>query len=206
MNETQVVAALLQFYKRQGMDLHYVLDDPVFASLSLQGKVDAIKAHAREIVDGTSPGYSPLDRKMLVSRALRMGLQGGLAGATAGAALSAATRGFKYSPIVIGGLTGLGAGLTSGFLERKNEVDAKKSIRNQLQAVASNPTDANALGALSIRGITARQSGPAQEAYAILRDRANESISADALRSRIGHHMDMVEAARRGPRPPMIAN
>lgn len=206
MNETQVVAALLQFYKSQGVDLHYVLDDPVFASLSLQGKVAAIKAHAKEIVDGTSPGYSPLDRKMLISRAMRMGVQGGLAGATAGAALSAATRGFKYAPVVIGGLTGLGAGIASGFLERKQEINAKKSIRNQLQAVASNPTDANALGALSIRGIHTRQSGPAEEAYAILRDRANASIAPDALRARIGAHMDMVEAARRGPRPPMIAN
>ena len=197
MNESQVVAALLQFYKRQGMDLHYVLDDPVFDRLSLQAKVAAIKAHAQEIVDGTTPGFSRLDRSALLMRAGRLGVQGALTGAVAGASLGAVARGVRpYMPAAIGAVTGLAAGVANSLLERRQGVAAKQAVRNQLQAVATDPSDSNALGALSIRGIHGKRTAHFDEAYQTLREFANRSVSPDAIAGRIEQHAQMIEAAQ----------
>lgn len=191
MNETLVISSLLQFYKNQGMDLHYVLDDPVFNSLPLQGKVNAIKAHAQEIVDGTSPGYSRLDKKNLLTRTLTRGAQGALSGAAAGAAVGAFAKGFKYAPIAIGAVTGLSAGLASAKIQQSQEASAKNAVLAQLARVAKDPTDVNAIGVLSTKGVHHLQSQAKDEAYQLLRERSQSILSEDRLAKRIQHHMDM---------------
>lgn len=198
MNETQVVGALIEFYRRQGIDLHNVLDDPVFQKgLSLEGKIQALKAHAAEIVAGTHPGFSPGERQTLAMRALRLGAQGAFAGSAAGAALGAVAKGVHPAmPALLGGITGLTAGLASGVIEARQSMQQRKAVRGQLEQLAEDPSDANAVGALSIRGAYALQNPLRDEAYKTLRDFASSSVSPDKIDRTVRGHIDLVQAAR----------
>lgn len=197
MNESQVVAALLQFYKRQGIDLHYVLDDPVFDKLPLQAKIEAIKTHAAEIVEGTRPGIGKAERGSILTRALTLGAKGGVTGAALGASLGAVARGAKpYMPAAIGAVSGFAAGVANGLLEARQSVAAKRAVRDQLHAVSQDPSDTNALGALSIRGIHARQSANMDEVYALLRGAAERGAKAETIAPIIERNILLEQAAR----------
>ena len=194
MNETQVVAALLQYYKGQGMDLHYVLDDPVFSKLSLRGKIDSIKAHAQEIVEGTSPGFNKIDRNALVRRAGLMAATGALNGAMVGASLGALAKTSPFFPAVFGAATGLGMGGISAMIERRDSVNRKHAIIDQLQRVANDPTDGNAVGALSAGGVYGMQSASKHEAYTALRNVAHTMTSQHTLSDKLRAHFERVQA------------
>lgn len=197
MNESQVVAALLQFYKRQGIDLHYVLDDPVFDKLPLQAKVEAIKTHAAEIVEGTHPGLGKAERGSILTRALTLGAKGGMTGAALGASLGAVARGAKpYMPATIGAVSGFTAGVANGLLEARQNIAAKRAVRNQLQAVSQDPSDSNALGALSIRGIHNRQNANMAEIYALLRGAAESGAKPTTIAPIIERNILLEQAAR----------
>ena len=194
MNETQVVAALLQYYKGQGMDLHYVLDDPVFSKLSLRGKIDSIKAHAQEIVEGTSPGFNKIDRLALVRRAGLLGATGAMNGAMVGASLGALAKTSPFFPAVFGAVTGLGMGGVSALIEQRESVNRKHAVIDQLQRVVNEPTDGNAVGALSAGGVYGMQAASKHEAYAALRNIAHDMTGQHSLTDKIKTHFERVNA------------
>ena len=195
MNESQVLSSLIEFYRQQGVDLHHVLDDPVFQSLKLQEKVNALKEHAAEIVAGTHPGFNKSDRQLLAARALRYGLQGGIAGATAGAALGAVARGAKpYIPALLGAVTGISAGLAGGLIESRQNAAQRKAVYAQLRALSKSPTDANAIGVLSTKGVYGLQNTLRQEAYAALRENAANAVSQDRIRNTIERHLSLLNS------------
>ena len=61
-----------------------------------------------------------------------------------------------YRAPVLGALTMAGAGALSTFLRNQPEVQKRKALKAQLEATAGNPSDTNAVGALSIQGIHSR--------------------------------------------------
>lgn len=198
MNEAQIVAALLQFYKQQGVDMHYVLDDPVFSKLPLVTKIEAIKKHAAEIVAGTSPGLGRAETGALLTRALRLGVQGALTGAAVGAGMSASTAFMTAKKGAgFGAVTGLVAGLGSGALGAYQQFADKRAIRDQLEATAKNPTDSNVLGALSIGAINQRRVISRDEILDAVRGATESAVSPDRIGQVLQFNAYHTEAAQR---------
>lgn len=196
MNDQQVVSSLLAFYKQQGMDLSYVLDDPIFLKLPLTSKVEAIKNHAQEIVDGTSPGFNRIDRHAILARTARSIVTGGLTGASLGAALGAGVPGFDpRRTAIIGAVTGAASGLGSAVLSRAQELTSRKAVRNQLEAAAADPTDINAIGALSVKGIHGRQGAAREQIIQSLQEAAGKATSAEGLAPQIQYYIHQLQNA-----------
>jgi uncharacterized membrane protein len=189
MNDQQVVASLLAFYKQQGMDLSYVLDDPIFVKLPLAARVAAIKKHAQEIVDGTSPGFNKIDRNAILTHAAKSIIAGGFTGASLGAAWGSTVPGFKpKNTAVIGALAGATAGLANSALGRYHDLSARQAVRGQLQAAAADPSDVNAIGALSVQGIHNRQGAARNEILQTLRDATSHASSKEGIAPLIGYY------------------
>lgn len=196
MNDQQVVSSLLAFYKQQGMDLSYVLDDPIFLKLPLASKVEAIKNNAQEIVDGTSPGFNRIDRQAILARTARSILAGGMAGGSLGAALGAGIPGFDpRRTALIGAITGAASGLGSEVLGRSQELLARKAVRHQLEAAAANPSDVNAIGALSVRGIHGRQGAARDQIISSLQEAAGKAVSHEGLAPQIQYYIHNLQNA-----------
>ncbi|HET8686726.1 MAG TPA: hypothetical protein VFM18_08685 [Methanosarcina sp.] len=196
MNDAQVVAALLKFYKDQGIDLSYMLDDPIFEKLPTQSKIEGIRTHAKEIVEGTAPGYTSLDRKSILAKVLRFGAQGAIGGTLAGAAVGSASKGVpSHFPAVLGGVLGLTVGVADGVLSSKPAISARKSFRNQMIEVQRNPSLPNVLGALSMQRIHSAQTAHHQEAYQAIREHVGKTVSPEGMQGLIRQHIANVEAA-----------
>lgn len=153
MNDAQIVLSLLNFYRSEGIDLHHLLDDPIFNALSLPTKVQMIKTYAADIAAGIKPRLRLADFKDNKSDFARGAVAGGLAGFGAIKAL-----GLKAHPLAVGaaattGLT-IGAGLAA--LRRYNEVSEREALKSKLQAVANNQSDESALHILALRGFQNR--------------------------------------------------
>ena len=196
MNDQQVVSSLLAFYRQQGIDLSYVLDDLIFTKLPLASKIEAIKTHAQEIVDGTSPGFNKVDRNAILARTARSIVTGGLTGGSLGAALGAGIPGFDpRKTAIIGAVTGAASGLGSAVLSRIGEVSSRKAVRGQLEAAAKNPTDVNAIGALSIQGIHGRQGAAREQLVQSLQEAASKAVSAEGMAPHIQHYIHNLQNA-----------
>ena len=189
MNDQQVVASLLAFYKQQGMDLSYVLDDPIFIKLPIASKIEAIKKHAQEIVDGTSPGFNKIDRNAILTHAAKSIIAGGFTGASLGAAWGSTVPGFSpRNTAIIGALAGATAGLGNSALGRYHELSARRAVRDQLQAAAENPSDTNAIGALSVQGVHSRQGDARNEIIDTLRNATSHASSKEGIAPLIGYY------------------
>lgn len=197
MNDAEVISGLLQFYKSQGMDLHYMLDDPIFHKLPIQSKVEAIKRHALDIAHGTSPGFGRLERKALITRAITTAVKGAIAGGVAGASIGAVARGAPgHAPLMLGAIAGASAGLFTSAVDTQQSVSGKNAVRNQLLATAANPTDSNALGSLSIRGIHAVNSKHQDYLRSAMMDSAENTISHGRMAGLLEGYVQRLEAAK----------
>lgn len=159
LDSAQVVNGLISFYKRKGADLSYLLGDPIFNKLPLEDRVNAIKLHAHEILEGTPAKLNSQER----------GLVFGEAGA---AAMGTAIAGFGLAKTVLaspkyldsiarnkafavmGGtalLSGVLGGALVGRFKADNLYQQRQSVRRELVNTARNPTTDNAIGALSAK-------------------------------------------------------
>lgn len=196
MNDQQVVTSLLAFYRQQGMDLSYVLDDPLFSKLPLASRIQAIKAHAQEIVDGTSPGFNKIDRQDILARTARAIVTGGLTGGSLGAALGAGVPGFDpKKTAILGAITGAASGLGGAMISRTQDLMARRAVRNQLEATAQNPTDTNAVGSLSIQGIHKRQGAAREHLLQSLQEATGKAVSAEGLAPQIQYYIHNLQNA-----------
>jgi hypothetical protein len=153
--DAKLVAQLIDFYKAKGLDLHFLLDDPYFMALKLDQKIQAVKEHAQEILEGTPIGPSKLDYKKFRNATLSGAAIGAFSGAASGlAATHLFTKG-NFNPIVLGSSAIIGAaygGLTGAWNERKNLAN-RAQIHNQLKRVVEEPTETNALHTLMLRNM-----------------------------------------------------
>lgn len=172
MNDNQLVLSLLNFYKSEGIDLHQILDDPIFIKLSLPTKIQMIKAHAQEIHDGTSAGVTRKDMKHAGTSAFFHGLMGAMTGAAASAATAKLFAGGRISPaaIALGAAPGLGFGLAMSALQNAGQYSDRNNIRRYLSTAANDQTDESALGVLAKRNLQ-RGSGMSHPAFNKFLDR-----------------------------------
>jgi hypothetical protein len=173
MNEEHVVLSLLSFYKKEGLDLHNLLDDPLFDKLPLNAKVEAVKNYAEIIRHGMNPSVGT-NRGQMLDTIRSFALGGGMTGFGAAAA---ASKLFKTSPLglagtavggaVLGATAGaIGGGITNYF-ESRREQGRKEKLHGYLSNVATNPSDEAALHTLALRSMQTR-SGPSRTQNMIL--------------------------------------
>jgi hypothetical protein len=153
MDDAQIILSLLNFYRSEGLDLHNLLDDPIFNTLSLPTKVQMIKTYAADIAAGIKPRLRLADFKDNKSDFVRSAIAGGLAGLGAIKAL-----GMKPHPLAVAAAATTGLTIGSGLsaFRRMNEVHERHAIRDKLNEINKNPSDENALQLLALRGYQTR--------------------------------------------------
>jgi hypothetical protein len=169
LTNEQVVLSLIAFYKRNGADLTYLLSDPLFQSLPLEARVEAVKTHAKEILMHSKPGTLPEERAPVYAGMLGGGFTGLVAGLTAGGAAEKMLRLAGHDPTSIFANSALknktfsvvaGAGLATGvllgginsYMKAKADSSARKNLLKDLKATSVDPTLDNAIGVLSSHG------------------------------------------------------
>jgi len=184
MNDEQIVLSLLNFYRNEGIDLHQILDDPIFNSLPLQSKIDMIKRHAQAIHDGIHPGFSRHELRGMGKSMLWHGILGGITGATASKTTAKLFSGGRPTPaaIALGATAGAVSALSMSALRRLNAQAEKKELRDKLLSVAQNPSDEAALHTLAKRNLQNSLRAENSSAFNKFLDRIaqkSETIAAD---------------------------
>lgn len=170
ISHEQVVDSLVAFYKNKGVDLTYLLEDPLFEKLPVETKIDAIKKHASTLQAGSPKGWNKEEKSDVYSGALT-GTFGGLG--TALLALPLGTKllenagislakGMAYNKAVAatlggGAILGGALGALAGVAKAKNQVDARRDVIHQINSTIKEPTDTNAIGVLATRNLYNRQ-------------------------------------------------
>lgn len=159
MND-KLILQLMDFYKARGIDLHYLLDDKLFDSLPIDRKIEFVRTHAQELLDGTSTGLSKLDlakaRSNLKSSVLLGGATGLLASVGASRALGkpfGAGAAAALAPLLIGVTSGAGFGVIRTGLDEYQNYQKRKSMHQAFQNVVNNPSDQNAFYAVVQRNL-----------------------------------------------------
>lgn len=179
MNNEQIILSLLAFYKGQGMDLHYLLDDPVFDKMPVSDKVVFIKKHALDIYHGIPTGMSRTEKKSLAMATALGAFQGVGLGSAAGLA-AAKKLNVASSPTaaIVGGIMlGIPSAIHA-YRNAKSQVDSRNALRTQLGNYLAAPSDANAVGVLSIRGIHDARGRAMREQFDAINAAALESAKA----------------------------
>jgi hypothetical protein len=152
MNDNEIVLSLLEFYKRKGIDMYKVLDDPSFKALSLDTKLKAIKTHAQELAEDTGHGITKKDFKGTLSNMFAQAVKGAITGVATGVAAKSMFRGGHLPLLEVGlggAVVGAMAGAASSAVNVINASQERAFMRHELNRVVSSPTSPNALGVLS---------------------------------------------------------
>lgn len=136
-------------YEEKGVDVAFLVKDPMFAGMSLEQKVKAIRTYAGEITKSTSKGFSKSDLKSLLID-MTIGTVGGAGAGALGAmhafsAFSKAPYEAALRPVgkiaLISGLLGAGAAAVNAG----NNFINKRNILNRLETIKKDPSDNNIL-------------------------------------------------------------
>ena len=151
MNDEQLVSALIASYRARGIDMSYLLSDPLFEKLPGAVKVQAVQAHAKELADGINDQFNGLDYTRAGTSAFMGAAQGALMGIPIGASLAAAAPGgmspLKAALLAAGALGLTGASLSA--LKASGGVGQRKALKTSLRDVSVDPSPIAAIGALS---------------------------------------------------------
>lgn len=145
------------FYKSRGVDMTYMLGDPIFQRLPIEDRVAAIKEHAATILAGTPEKLNREERGMVWGETGLGALTGAGVGFSIGKfALShphlkdlipkskalALASGFAL-------LGGAASGALIGRLKSDQLYGGRQALRSSLHSAAINPSTTNAIGVLS---------------------------------------------------------
>ena len=161
MNEEQIVLSLISLYKKEGIDLHQLLDEPLFNGLPVQKKVELIKQYAKQIHDGIHVGFSGRERRQLGKDIFFRSLMGAMTGAAASTAMAVkyGTPGTRSArAIALASAVGFGTGVGLGGLKAFDAYTEKRKIKDYFGATAANPTDEAAIQTIAIRNMQKRDS------------------------------------------------
>lgn len=163
----QIIDSMIAFYKARGLDLTYVLSDPVFSKMPAEDKILAIQKHARTIYEGSPASFNDQERARMKVSLVANAAKGGLAGATAASlvrkafpmlaettAASLAAKKSLGATLAIG--LGIGAigGAVVGYMQNKSTAQNRQDLRNQLANTVRDPSLSNAVGVLSTQTVT----------------------------------------------------
>lgn len=157
MNDNEVVLALLDYYKKKGIDLYRIIDDPMFKSLSRDTQIKAIQMYADRISQGTPITLNKNDFKATMKQMLFRAGIGAVTGGIAGLGFARAFHNGKVpaEAFAAGAMFGATGGLLHSIGSSASNIADRLHMRKDLDAVASQPTPQNAFNVLvanSIRG------------------------------------------------------
>lgn len=154
MTDDLVFESLIDYYKGRGIDLHFLLDNPIFMALSLDSRVNLLKKYAREISDGTPDrSMSRRDVKRVLSDAVQhagIGAAAGYFGAKGATKFFTHGRPDPASVAVIAAASGVFGGIGS-LLGSLSEVNKRREIAQSLENFSTDPTDRGAIGIMAQR-------------------------------------------------------
>lgn len=155
MNEELILESLIELYRERGIDLHILLDEPMFDSLKLSTKIKLIKQYASHIASNTSRSLNRSDIKSLLLNS------GGMAALTAGSAalgnytfnMSNGNSALDFSKKHILAAAGLGAAIGIGktLLDARKHISDRKEIGSLAHRVLLSDKDSDALKLLAVR-------------------------------------------------------
>lgn len=158
MNDEQLVSALITSYRNRGVDMSYLLTDPIFTKLPPKVQIQAIQDHAKELHKGVNSGMLKSDYKNLGANVAYSGLKGISMGLPIGAALSAASGGHGLSPLkaalLAAGAMGFSGAVIGGF-GSLGGLGLRKEVKTSLRGVLDDPSPITALGVMSTPHTTA---------------------------------------------------
>lgn len=161
LTNEDIVAALVAYYKRTGVDMTSLLGDPTFMSLKTPDKIEAIKRHAADLHAGSSDDLRPMDKKTIAVESVMTAFPAVAAGATILGQANKYLPGVKSLSLgqaVAGGVTlGLITGGMMAYAKAKQAQDFRKALRNNLANVDRDPSTVNAIGVLSSSNVMGQQ-------------------------------------------------
>lgn len=174
----QIVTGLIAFYKRNGVDLTYLLGDPTFQSLKTKEKVEAIKTHAKELYANSTDSLTRAEKTNILGEALFT------AGATlpvlATLAMTSVAKGWypgvHSHALKVGGgaaiIGSLAAGAIKAGFKTSDALAHRRALRRELYNASVNPTTDAAVGVLSSSAIQ-NQAAPLRK---LLLDKAHVAM------------------------------
>jgi hypothetical protein len=157
MKDELVIESLIDLYKEKGIDLHILLDDPLFQSLKLDSKVSLIKKYASHISSSTSRSLNKADIRALITNTLIMSGLGALSSVVGRATFNASTGKPMFSmsakPMAIA--AGIGAAIGAGktLMDARDSISQRKDSNRYLDKVISSGDDKDALKFLMLRSL-----------------------------------------------------
>jgi hypothetical protein len=173
MNEEQIVLSLIALYKREGVDVHQLLDEPLFNALPVQRRVELVKMYAQQLHDGIKTGLTRRDAKNFLKDVLYSGAMGG---ATGFAAVKALSRSGMVSPasLTAGIFAGLGTGVAISTLKNMDRMGNKHRLKSYFGLTAKNPTDSNAIQSMGFHNLRTRVNKEDSEVFNKVLQRMDE--------------------------------
>lgn len=157
MNDEQLVSALIASYKSRGVDMSYLLSDPLFTKLPGPVQIRAIQDHSEELEAGINGSFNKREYVQIGAEAGYNGFKGAVMGASVGAALAHQFPGPGIGPLkaalMAAGLLGL-TGASVGAFKASGGAGHRKALKTSLRTVSVDPSPINAVGPLSISHIT----------------------------------------------------
>lgn len=151
MTDNEIVLNLLDFYKKRGIDLYKVLDDPTFKSLSRDTQLRAIQMYANRILHGTPSGFGRNDFKSMLNSTLMNMVTGAASGAVTAFGVAKTIKGGSVPPeaIFAGAMFGGVSGAFSSGIGTLGKIRERNFIRGELHNAVENPTPSNALNVIT---------------------------------------------------------
>lgn len=159
----ETVAGLLQYYRQSGLDMTYLLGDPIFQAMGVQQKIEFIKSRAGEILDNSTYGLTRSQKQGIITHAAIGGAS--VVPVIYGIATKILSNGTSHPSMAwnalkpaaaIGVGTGVLVGGLAGYLKAREERDHRRDLMNSLENAAYSPTTANAIGVLNSNYISAK--------------------------------------------------
>lgn len=157
MKEELVIESLMDLYREKGIDLHILLDEPMFQSLKLDDKIRLIKQYASHIASSTSRGLSRADIKTLILNTL---MASGIAigSAVMGSISYNKSAGRSLREIPLGSLllaAGIGAtvGVGKTAVDTYGHLAQRRDMGNRLDSLALSGKNSDAIKVLALRNL-----------------------------------------------------
>jgi hypothetical protein len=182
MNEEQIVLSLIAMYKREGIDLHQLLDEPLFNALPVQRRIELIRMYAKEIHAGIHSGVSSRDVKGFLKGLLPSAFGGAVAGYGAAKVIKETFKGGRMAPsaLIGGAVAGASFGAGVRLFQAINENSNRRRIKEYFGQAAQNPTDGNAIQAMGYYGLRNRSQKAEAEPFNKILDRIDTMSEAHA--------------------------
>ena|ERR1700757_4080072 len=209
LTNEDIIASLVAYYKRTGVDMTALLGDPTFQAMKIPDKIEAIKVYAKDIHDGSSNQLQPAEKKNIATTAVfnAWPIIPAVATLAMNSHISGLLPGIKSKTLLhlgIGGaVAGLGIGAIKGYLQARGALEYRNRLRQNLGNVVNNPTTTNAVGVLAQGNITNNQFSLGRALSQGISKELDELHSGDFVRDRYestAHKMNRYEQAARNLR------